>query len=416
MRRIAHCEINSIIHTGIPSYMKQSKKIIELEALRGIAAIVVLLHHFMLGFTPRLHGLLYPDQPYSIFGTPLFAFVNGSAAVVVFFVLSGFVLTVGIFTSESSVRTLVAALKRWPRLALTVTGVNVIAGALMAHSLFENVHAATVVPSIWLGWFYNWQSIGTREIVDAAIEGATTFFTGSARYNSNLWTMYYEFWGSMIALGCAFVILAISNRYMQTLFLFTLWLITSVFSAYLGSFIVGVAIAASYVRRKEVEWPAWTAIVIVPAIIVLFGYHENLISNRAEGWYKILNSLTLQNPSLVRVLLHSVAATLVILLFLHVPKVKQAMNGRVGKTLGFMSFAIYLSQILVICSASSWAYDALRSAPHIIRIAVCLFVTISGTILLAIPFAFIDRWWVQRLSIFSSSKRPNKLTEAPSKT
>jgi peptidoglycan/LPS O-acetylase OafA/YrhL len=69
--------------------MQVPKKLIELEALRGLAAVVVLFHHFMLGFTPRLHGMLYPEQPYSLFGTPAFAFVNGSAAVIVFFVLSG---------------------------------------------------------------------------------------------------------------------------------------------------------------------------------------------------------------------------------------------------------------------------------------------------------------------------------------
>ena len=107
----------------------------------------------MLGFTPRLHGLLYPDQPISIFGTPAFAFVNGSAAVVVFFVLSGFVLTVGLFRSPSLGRGFVAALRRWPRLAVTVTASNVIAGALMAYGLYKNKEIVNLVPSLWLSWF-----------------------------------------------------------------------------------------------------------------------------------------------------------------------------------------------------------------------------------------------------------------------
>jgi len=113
--------------------MQGPKKLIELEALRGLAAVVVLFHHFMLGFTPRLHGMFYADQPYSLFGTPAFAFVNGSAAVIVFFVLSGFVLTVGIFKSQRAAGVFVAALKRWPRLALTVMAANALAGLLMAH-------------------------------------------------------------------------------------------------------------------------------------------------------------------------------------------------------------------------------------------------------------------------------------------
>src|ERR1700676_158467 len=118
------------------SPMQNSKKIVELEALRGLAAIVVLVHHFMLGFTPRLHGLLYPNEPLSIFGTPAFAFVNGSAAVVIFF--SGLVLTVGSFQAPNLLRSVVAALKRWPRLAATVIICNVLAGAFGALNLFDN--------------------------------------------------------------------------------------------------------------------------------------------------------------------------------------------------------------------------------------------------------------------------------------
>src|SRR3954452_14928711 len=101
--------------------MKSRKFLVELEALRGIAAIIVLVHHFMLGFTPRFHGLLYPDQPLSLLGTPVFALINGSAAVVIFFVLSGFVLTVGLFKSRSLRGALISTVKRWPRLAITVT-------------------------------------------------------------------------------------------------------------------------------------------------------------------------------------------------------------------------------------------------------------------------------------------------------
>jgi peptidoglycan/LPS O-acetylase OafA/YrhL len=157
--------------------MQGPKKLIELEALRGLAALVVLFHHFMLGFTPRLHGMFYPDQPYSLFGTPAFAFVNGSAAVMVFFVLSGFVLTVGILKSQRAAGVFVAALKRWPRLALPVMAANTLAELLMAHSLFGNAHtAATTVPSSWLGLFYNWQSSGNDEVLVSVLEGATTFW------------------------------------------------------------------------------------------------------------------------------------------------------------------------------------------------------------------------------------------------
>jgi peptidoglycan/LPS O-acetylase OafA/YrhL len=65
-----------------------------------------------------------------------------------------------------------------------------------------------------------------------------------------------------------------------------------------------------------------------------------------------------------------------------------------------MSFPIYLSQILVICSISSWTCEALVHAPHVLRILVCLCVTLVGTVLVAVPLAALDRWWLQWLGRF----------------
>src|SRR3954454_20974042 len=97
------------------------ERLIELEAVRGIASFVVLAHHCFLGFAPSLlHGLVTPPGPGSLFGTPLFAFMNGGAAVVVFFVLSGFVLTYRAIERDDPKPLLAGALKRWPRLALPV--------------------------------------------------------------------------------------------------------------------------------------------------------------------------------------------------------------------------------------------------------------------------------------------------------
>jgi peptidoglycan/LPS O-acetylase OafA/YrhL len=192
--------------------------------------------------------------------------------------------------------------------------------------------------------------------------------------------MYYEFWGSMIALGCALVLVEISNRSVQGLFLLLAWLVASTFHAYMGSFVIGVALAAMYARRSTSTWPNGTIYLIVPALFFLFGYHENLVSGRAEGWYAFFNPLAAQNPLLFRVVLHSIGAALALLLFLQVPTVKRVMSGETGRRLGLMSFLIYLSQILVICSISSWTYEALVHAPHVLRILVCLCVTLVGTV------------------------------------
>src|SRR5688572_6272685 len=101
-------------------------KLMELEALRGIAAAVVLLHHFLIFVAPRLHGRNFPDDPIALVRTPLYALVNGSAAVTVFFVLSGFVLTIRAMEQRDWKQILVGVVKRWPRLVPLVVVVNIL--------------------------------------------------------------------------------------------------------------------------------------------------------------------------------------------------------------------------------------------------------------------------------------------------
>lgn len=375
----------------------RTTKLMELEALRGIAALVVLLHHFMLGFTPRLHGLLYPDQPLSLMGTPAFALINGPAAVIVFFILSGFVLTIGLFRSPDIRRSAIAIVKRWPRLAATVIVANCVAGLFVAFGFVDNVRVSQIVPSIWLGWFYRWPNAGAAEIPVALVEGATTFFTGSSSYNSNLWTMYYEFWGSIIAIGCATACSAVASPKLQSALLIAVWAAALVLSPYMSTFVIGVWFARAFVRGHNASWAGWPAIALAAAAVVLLGYHENLISGRAEGFYASLNPMTVLDPLRTRVVLHSIAATVVLLLFLRVDAIRNAMSGRIGRALGFMSFAVYLVQIPVIASVSSMTFAALSETPHLVQVLATLLITVTGTFLLAIPLASFDRWWVSIL-------------------
>ena len=59
-----------------------STRLIPLEATRGIAALIVIVHHFFLGFAPQVTGLL-PElrTPSSIIGNWYYVFFSGDAAV-----------------------------------------------------------------------------------------------------------------------------------------------------------------------------------------------------------------------------------------------------------------------------------------------------------------------------------------------
>lgn len=76
------------------------ERFVQLDALRGLASLAVLFSHIMLFLTPLsmnvvLHALL--TKTYS----PVQIFVNGNGAVILFFVLSGFVLSLPLLDGKS---------------------------------------------------------------------------------------------------------------------------------------------------------------------------------------------------------------------------------------------------------------------------------------------------------------------------
>ena len=68
-------------------------------------------------FTGHYFRNFAPDFERSANGTFFFTLFNGPAAVILFFVLSGFVLSRRPIRTGSVSDTITAALKRWPRLA-----------------------------------------------------------------------------------------------------------------------------------------------------------------------------------------------------------------------------------------------------------------------------------------------------------
>ena len=72
--------------------MRNDARLHQLDGLRGIAALTVVLYHYLSAFLPALT----PDEtanPHWLSDTPLAVIFNGPFAVVVFFVLSGFVIS-----------------------------------------------------------------------------------------------------------------------------------------------------------------------------------------------------------------------------------------------------------------------------------------------------------------------------------
>ena len=293
---------------------ERSERLIELEAVRGVAACVVLIHHCLLAFAPTLSGLLGPTIPSSLFGTPLFALVNGSAAVVVFFVLSGFVLTHRAIEAKEPTLLGVGAAKRWPRLAAPILAVSVMSALLAMSHLYWNIPAGGATGSTWL--VGQMSSIPQDSTLWSAVyEGSIgTFLFGEAYFNPSLWTMFYEFFGSMFVFGIAYSFLR--TRLAHSVLIAAVLTAASIyFSPFYLCFAVGVGLAILRSKLPKGAGQYWKNSTLTCWMILaflLFGYHEHMGGDAPLRFYEPLSPIASINPIGFRVVLHTIGATIVI--------------------------------------------------------------------------------------------------------
>jgi peptidoglycan/LPS O-acetylase OafA/YrhL len=247
---------------------RTTSRFTSLDGLRGLAALVVLVHHCLL-ITPQLVGVVEsggaaPMDSWVWWATftPLHLIWAGKEAVYVFFILSGFVLTLP-FTGDSRPRWGAYFPKRMVRIYLPVWA-----------SLIFALLMAWTVPRVASPEFSSWVNLhdeAPNVLVDAFL------LRGAGSLNSPLWSLQWEMLFSLLL--PLYVVLAIRMRRTWLLSIAGLFLIIAVgnilyaaLPVYLPMFGVGVLMAA---RRDVLErWgrklgPWGWASLLVASIVLL---------------------------------------------------------------------------------------------------------------------------------------------------
>lgn len=335
-----------------------SRRFSELEGVRGLAAAIVVIFHIVLIFYPRIVYGDFSNISVShsrvediLYGSPLNLLSWGVFSVAIFFVLSGFVLSTGFFNGDDNIIKKLGS-RRYLRLMLPALASVLIAYLLIKFGLstFRPV-AAEIIGGGSLGIQWNFiPSLG-----EALAQGVWSIFaTGQDTYNRVLWTMHYEFFGSLLI----FLLLLIFGRAKNRMIVFLIIFFISLGSWYMG-FIAGVMLADIHARViKSGKFKLDTLTTNMLGIILLFAgliIGSFPLEGASSTIYRILEIPYLSGPQNVAVYL-SIGAFMVMTAVLLSGWLKWLLRLPIISGLGKYTFSLYLTHMLVLLTLTPFLF------------------------------------------------------------
>ncbi|MBI2805714.1 MAG: acyltransferase [Planctomycetes bacterium] len=361
------------------------------EAIRGLAALAVVVGHLILGFAPALYfrnGARWLDIPAWLQVLARFPgkfLWNGELPVEIFFVLSGFVLSLGFYRSGSSAGVCSAAIRRFPRLLIPAGASIFLALILMQSGLMfvqqtvrhlDEIQGLTPAPGAttdasnnWLRGFYNF----SPSPFDAVREGFGGAFFATARYNLVLWTMPIELAGSFLIYAFVGIFGQARNRWL--LYGLGTGLLIALGHIHLTDFIAGMALCDWWTINQR----AWRVqLSLLPALAIL------AIGIFVIPWKPISAFLVVATVALST-------------------RLQELLSARWLSWLGRVSFAIYLIHMPIFCSLGcglflllcrewGWSYGAGAFTASVTSLAATLVLAELFCRWVDRPAIVISRW------------------------
>lgn len=306
-----------------------------LDGLRGVAAVVVVVSHFLSAFVPALVPEIASHNPSPLADTPLAVLWNGRFAVVIFFILSGFVVASSAVKRRGPL--FLRLVLRYLRLAIPVLVSVLIAWVLL--KLTPGVPAPYLAhpASPWVLQLVTGSAPG---LAHALSEGTFRFIVrGHSAINVPIWSMKLEIAGSLLLYTLYRLPGRAPVRLLIVLALLTPW---GRFSLYEG-FWLGALLRELWLRRElHMRWAP-----LFFAVGLFLGAPSDGFSKRAHlpHW---CTALTLGDfTSLYAVL---AALTVVAALFCS-SKLQRFFNATPCQFLGRISFALYLLHVPLLSVA-----------------------------------------------------------------
>ncbi|WP_427137213.1 acyltransferase family protein [Psychrobacillus psychrodurans] len=366
-----------------------------LDGIRGLAALVVVVGHYLCAYYPSVFTGSVKDSHFDglidvrLADTPFNLFWNGYFAVSIFFVLSGFVLSTKFFSSKDYSFIVSSGIRRYVRLVIPVTFSCVIAYCLLKANLFFNEGLANYTKAYWyLPNYYNFEAsfidMLKKSLIDTFIYGVDTI-----SYNPVLWTMKIEFFGSLLVFAMALLFGQLRNRYI--LYIILIWFFID---TYYVAFIFGMVLSDLYNNKTVVFVFIKNKTIKLMLLLcgLFFGSFPTVIATDKNIYsYLTFDFLGGRHGSMT--IFHLIGATIIIFVVLSSKNFKKIFSHRTLLFLGEISFSMYLLHFIILFSFSGYLSIKLsRFLPYHINFILTFACSITIILIISKIFAkFVDQ-------------------------
>lgn len=326
------------------------KKIYFFEGVRGIAAFIVVISHFIQVFYPALYSmdpeLIHNDFEKSVPQTPLNFFYNGNFAVCIFFVLSGFVLSYKYIVKKDKEILVESAVKRYFRLAIPVTASVLLAYVLLKFNLYYFGYSTYITKSTMTDFYAMEPSIISA--LKEALVGS--FFYNEFSHNAVLWTMYYELIGSFIVFSFLALFGNSKNR-----FVFYIVLLVLFWNTYFIAFVLGMMLCDIY-HHMNSKLALFLKNRVVVFLFLIGGIYLGSFPY-VDSKGTIYEVIVIQSFNINYFMMaHIIGAFLILVAVLNSNILQKFFELKPFLYLGNISFSLYLIHFIIINSVSCYIF------------------------------------------------------------
>jgi len=386
-----------------------SARISELDGLRGLAAVAVYLSHGFSAFFPLVMGGK-SEGPMPLLRElaatyPIGWMFNGTYAVIIFFCLSGLVMTRGLFGPGGAARCPEVIARRWFRLAPMVA-----AGTLLAYAVLElrwvflaDLHALNGLTAL--------DAYEPRALSDPQLRTAVrqivwdVWVGGTYLYDIPLWTIGTEFKCSVIVVLLVALFLPLRSRRLS--WLLVTWVGLLLCGDLFLCFAAGGVLAEMHARGAVP--PRFRSAAVLWGLLgfgLLIGSTHPDFSKPDWIWFGDLGL----GPwsGYIRTVTYTFGSTALLLCALYLPPVTRILRSGVVHFLGFVSYGVYVFHEPIVHSlgifvCTRWAgrvgYANAGVAAIFISFVACLALAYAMVRWLDVPLNRLTARWMSRLLV-----------------